>query len=110
MTTKPDLYCTIDELDDIELLPFGWVMLRRQSKKYPDLIDIKFLGGLDPLERIEQLESIASELAGVRDDLSTFVSKFDLGELSEKDIADYVDYFRKKLLDNLSPEAKEYGR
>ena len=57
MKTKPDLYCTIEELSRLSVLPHGWVMLRRQSKETPDFIDIKYLGGVDPLDRISELET-----------------------------------------------------
>lgn len=54
--TKPDLHCVIEELSDLRVLPFGWVLLRREDEENPDLINIKYLGGLDPLARITELE------------------------------------------------------
>ena len=60
----PDLHCTIEELSDIRILPFGWVLLKRHSRVNPDLIDIRFLGGLEPLERIRTLEAELEETDG----------------------------------------------
>ena len=63
----PALHCTIEELSDLKILPFGWVLLKRHSEVNPDLIDIRLLGGLDPLERIKTLEDALEEIDGYLD-------------------------------------------
>lgn len=64
--TKPDCCCTWIDLRDLSILPYGWVMIRREG---PDLenFGIKYLGeGFDPLVKVAQLEA---EIEGLKLDL-----------------------------------------
>jgi len=56
--TKPDCYCTLQDLKDLNVLPYGWVMIRRSVGGVTDLEDfeIKILGGVDPLAENAKLK------------------------------------------------------
>ena len=49
--TKPDCYCTLQDLKDLTVLPYGWVMIRRSVGGVADSEDfeIKILGDVDLL-------------------------------------------------------------
>lgn len=55
--TKPDLRCVVEELNDVNILPFGWVLLRRQPNSDPKdgFIDIKLTGDMDILAKNRRL-------------------------------------------------------
>ena len=61
--TKPDCYCTLQDLKDITVLPYGWVMMKRSEGGVADLEDfeIKLLGGADPLMENANLRGLLAE-------------------------------------------------
>ena len=65
--TKPDCKCLVSDLYNPQILPEGWVMLRRTPNTDPadGFVGIKMLGtGPDPLVRIFKLKK---ELAEYKD-------------------------------------------
>ena len=56
--TKPDCYCTLQDLKDLTVLPYGWVMIRRSVGGVADLEDfeIKILGDVDLLAENAKLK------------------------------------------------------
>lgn len=56
--TKSDCKCTLDDLKDLTVLPYGWCMIIRDPMFAGDVesFGIKYLGDIDPLQQIEELK------------------------------------------------------
>ena len=70
------MHCLLEELHDLSILPYGWVMLRRMPNTDPgdEFIEIKYFGGNDLLKRNRKLEAVVEagkelqEVADLRGD------------------------------------------
>ena len=101
--------CLIEELDKLDILPWGWVMLRRTPNTDPEdgFIEVKYTGDIDLIEQNNALLRVARAADYVFNAPSDHAGKFCMTCLTRMNALDRLELALKeveRLLEGRKPD------